>query len=78
MTVNFPSLQVDEKKALEAGIQVPHIVLVFEDVLSFEDLKNNPALAKMVFNGRHFFMCIILMVQDVKGILPSHRSGSPQ
>jgi hypothetical protein len=54
----------------------PYVCVVFEDVLSFEHLRSDPALARMVFNGRHFFLFIMLLIQDVKGVLPSQRQNA--
>jgi hypothetical protein len=47
----------------QARKRCPYICIILDDVLNFEDLKKNPDLARMLFNGRHFFIFILFCLQ---------------
>jgi Poxvirus A32 protein len=54
---------------------LPHIILVFDDVISAGELKKSKLLEKVIYNGRHYFLFVIICSQDVKGIGPALRQN---
>lgn len=54
---------------------LPHILLVFDDVISAGELKKSKVLDKCIYNGRHYFLFVIICSQDVKGVGPALRQN---
>lgn len=54
---------------------LPHICIVFEDCISEQTLKKSKILETLIFNGRHYFIFVIICSQDVKGIGPALRQN---
>jgi hypothetical protein len=54
---------------------LPFVVIIMDDVLAFDDLRTNPQLGTILFNGRHYYMFFVVCVQYAKGLLPSHRQN---
>ncbi len=54
---------------------LPHIILVFDDVISAGELKKSKVLEKVIYNGRHYFLFVIICSQDVKGVGPALRQN---
>lgn len=54
---------------------LPHIVLIFDDVISAGELRQSKILEKVIYNGRHYFLFCLICSQDVKGIGPALRQN---
>lgn len=52
--------------------QQPNIrlLLIFDDVLT-ENLRHIKELEELFFNGRHWDICVLILMQDLKGITPA-------
>jgi hypothetical protein len=55
---------------------VPNIVLIFDDVISNRDIKRNPMILKIAWEGRHYFILALFCSQDVKGLDPGIRQNA--
>lgn len=54
----------------------PHILMVFEDVASEEhEMKYANELKRLLFNGRHKYVFVIFMIQDLKTMGPALRGN---
>jgi hypothetical protein len=60
-----------------AGEQIiPFILIVFEDLAANVHLKYEEVFKKLAFNGRHFFVCIFYLTQDIKSVGPDVRQNA--
>jgi hypothetical protein len=53
----------------------PYVALILDDVGNLEHIKTDPDLKRMIFNGRHYYMFVVLCVQaSQKRCAPLRRS----
>lgn len=55
---------------------IPYIIIVLEDLISDAHFKYMEQLDRLFFAGRHFFVFVVLLEQDLKGIGPAKRGNA--
>ena len=65
MLKNKESLTVGERTAVDHFNMNPHIMLIFDDCASAmkEWTRKNPGIIEAIYNGRHYFMTVIITAQ---------------
>lgn len=70
-------LKKHEIRKLTGEKSLDYVLLVFDDCISERhEAKYAEDLLRLVFNGRHYKICIWLLAQDIKGFFPDVRANT--
>ena len=75
---------MDEQKAIKEMIRdktvpknfVPFKLIILDDVIADDLIRNSNTLEELVFSGRHYFLFVAIATQDIKGIGPKIRQNA--
>lgn len=58
-----------------SGANLPHVLIILDDIISDPNFKKSPMMAKLAVMGRHLNFCVVILSQNFTSIPPVVRNN---